>query len=170
MKKIPNWIKRAIYMLVAIVASVLLLKTPALSFQGDKGIIYIRNYSMDQKMFYGTQTEIATGLEEVYATMSVKGLYYCSWMLVILTIACFLCSFWSKWRCNICVGAIICASVFYALLIFYALRITDQYNATVYPNWAALLPAIVIQLMILVRKGTIQSVMEDISPNEEESE
>ena len=42
------------------------------------------------------------------------------------------------------------------------------------PNWIKratyMLVAIVIQLMILVRKGTIQSVMEDISPNEEESE
>jgi len=170
MKKIPDWVKRTVYMLAAIISAVLLMKNPVLSFQSDKGIIYIRNYTMDQKMFYVVQTDIATGAEEVSATMSVKGLYYCSWAMLIVTIGCFGCFFNPKWRCHLCNAAIVCASVFYALLVLYVVQITDKYNVTLYPNWAAFLPAVVIQLMLLVRRRTIQSAIDEVSPDEEKEE
>ena len=85
--------RRWIYMLIAIGASMFLLSHPVFSFKEDQGIIYIRSFSMDKTTFYVTQTELKTGAEHITATMSVKGLYYCNWAMLLGCILCFFCFF-----------------------------------------------------------------------------
>ena len=46
--------RRWAYMLIAIAASAVMFLHPVFSFQQDKGIIYVRSFSMDQKRFYVT--------------------------------------------------------------------------------------------------------------------
>jgi len=156
-------------MLLAIIASGLLLKHPVLSFQEDKGIIYTRSFSMDAKVFYVIQTKLDTGAEEVTATMSVAGLYYTAWAMIITCIACLVCVLNPKWRMLLSVLAATIAGVYYILMIYYAIAITDNHYTTLYPNFYALLPAIALQCMLLVRRDVAREIAAE-NENEENEE
>ena len=147
--------RRWAYMVVAIVAAGVLPMKPVFNFQEDKGIIYIRSFSMDKEMFYVTQTELSTGASEVVSTKSVAGLYYCARTMYYLCILCLLCFFSNKWRMWICVITAVCAGAYYILMLYYAVTITDNFYTTLYPTYMALLPAVVLQMMILVRQNVL---------------
>jgi len=155
-------------MLMAVLASALLFVRPVFSFQEDKGIIYVRSFSMDSKMFYVTQTEMKTGMEEVVSTMSVKGLYICAWAMLATCLAALLCIFDDFWRMTLCIIAAALAGVYYLLMVYYAVQITDRFYTTLYPNLMAVLPAIVLQLMLLVRRDIAHDMM--IANEDEEKE
>ena len=161
--------RRWAYMVVAILASAFLLTKPVFSFQDDKGIIYVRSFSMDQKMFYVTQTELKTGVEEVTATMSVAGLYYCNKVMLWSCILCLLCFFNNRWRMILCLFSIALAGLYYVLIIYYATRISDLHFATLSPTLMAVLPAIVMQCMILIRANVARAVLME-NENEEKEE
>ena len=154
------------YMILAIILSALMFKGSVFSFQEDRGIIYIRSFAMDQKTFYVIQTDLKTQAEEVIDTMSVKGLYYCNCALLAACIACFLCFFSSRWRMMICIAAAVIAGLYYLLMIYYAVQITENHFATLTPNLWAVLPAIVLQLMLIVRRNVMRSKIEE-NENEE---
>ena len=118
--------RRWAYMLVAIVASAFMFTHPVFNFQEDKGIIYVRSFSMDQKMFYVTQTEIKTGAQEITAVSSVKYLYYCNKAMLWGSIICFLCFFSSRWRISIAIITAFIAGAYYVIMAYYALRIADE--------------------------------------------
>lgn len=145
-----------IFVLAAIVAVALLPSKPIFSFQSDKGIIYERSFSMDRHQFVVTQTDLATGAEHVTATMSVNGLYYCYLGMLLGCIAC-LFGFFSRKGIKICHFVIAVAGVYYGLAIFYALRMTDLHYATLFPTITIILPAIVIQMMLLARRNILRA-------------
>ena len=157
------------YMLLAIMVCALLFKSTVFSFQEDKGIIYIRSFEMDQQTFSVIQTDMSTQAEEVVATMSVKGLYYCNWAMYITCIACFLCFFSSRWRMALCIIAALLAGAYYILMIIYAIQITEVHFATLTPNLWAVLPAIVLQLMLMVRRNVMHHKLVE-NENEEPEE
>ena len=164
-----SMLRRWAYMLLAIGASALLFAAPPFHFEEDKGIIYVRSFSMDQTTFTVTQTEISTNMQQVVSTMSVKSLYYCSWVLLATSIACFLCFFKKNWRIAICYLAMVFAGAYYILLVYYALRIEEDFYATFSPTWIVILPAIVLQLMLLIRRETVRSIRAE-DTNEETEE
>ena len=158
-----NWsavYRRWAYMALAVIATLMLEYRPVFSFQEDKGIIYVRSFTMDQKMFIVTQTEMATGADSITATMSVKGLYYCYKAMLYGCIACFLCFFSWRGRVTIAIITALLAGLYYILMIYYAIRISDTHFATFYPNWPAVLPAITCQMMLMVRRNVINEVDE----------
>lgn len=159
--KIPGKTKQIFYMVAAVIASCLLVSHVPLSFQGDKGIIYMRDYTMGAKTFNVVQTDLETGVKEVTESMSVRSLHYCAWAIVITSIGCLLCVSEPVIRTHLCLTAAILGGIYYLLLVYYAVRITDDYTATTYPNWAAILPFIVIHTMMAVRQETIRSLIED---------
>ena len=162
-------LRRWAYMVLAIITSALLFVAPVFHFQEDKGILYVRSFSMDQETFEVIQTEISTNMQQVVDTMSVKGLYYCAWGMLATSIACFLCFFRKRWRIALCFITIGFASAYYVLLIYYALRIEEAYFATLSPSWIAILPAIVLQLMLLIRREMIRAIRaEDVNEEKEE--
>ena len=167
-KHIPSWLKRTAYVLIAIFATVLLLTRPVFSFQEDTGIIYIRSFSMDAKTFYVTQTDIKSGVEEITDIMSVMGLHLCALMMLITCVACLLCFFSNKWRMILCIIAACLAGLYYLLMMYYAIEMTDKYYATLYPNLIAILPALVLQMMLLVRREIARKIR--IENEEEEKE
>ena len=128
--------RRWAYMVVAILVSTWLLDAAIFNFEDDKGILYIRSFDMNQEEFVVTQTELDTGLSHPWARMSVKGLYYLDKVMQWGCIACLLCFFSNRW---------------------YAMQISDVHYATFYPNFKVFLPAVVCQLMILVRQNVIRS-------------
>jgi hypothetical protein len=158
----PRMLRRWIYMSIAIIAAALLGTRPVFNFQSDTGILYTRSFSMeDQKQFVVTQRELSTGAEEVAAIMSVKGLYYCSKAMLWGSILCLLCFFSYRGRMTLIFVTVAAAGLFYILMIVYAIRMTDQHYATLYPNFAAIWPAIVLQAMLLTRSNMIREKIDE---------
>lgn len=158
----PRMLRRWIYMSIAIIAAALLGTRPVFNFQSDTGILYTRSFSMeDQKQFVVTQRELSTGAEEVAAIMSVKGLYYCSKAMLWGSILCLLCFFSYRGRMTLIFVTVAAAGLFYILMIVYAIRMTDQHYATLYPNFAAIWPAIVVQAMLLTRSNMIHEKIDE---------
>lgn len=147
--------RRILYMIVAMIASALMSVEPVFHFQDDKGIIYVRSFTMTDKQVQFTQTELATGITTVMATRSVIGLYYTRIAMLIGSILVFLCFFRNRWRIRLCILVIACASAYYILLIYYAVQLTDEFFLTIIPNITVILPAIVLEMMVLTRKNIL---------------
>ena len=145
--------RRWIYMAVAILASALLFTRPVFRFENDKGIIYVRSFEMDKTHFWVTQTELNTGIEHVTAVMSVKWLYRINKAMLWGCIICLLC-FWNNgWRFWIALITACIAGAYYLFMAYYAMKISEDHYATLYPTLMAFLPAIVLQMMVLVQQN-----------------
>ena len=151
--------RRWLYMVIAIIAAALMPLKPVFSFQDDKGIIYVRSFSMTDKVFWVTQTEMGTGIAHVTNSMSVKGLHYCFLAMLFGSVLSLLCFFNDEWRAWICLLTAVAAGLYYVLMAVYAIRIADNFYATLYPNYMAILPAVVLQMMILTRQSVIHTIM-----------
>ena len=152
--------RRWAYMVLAILGSAILFHQPVLSFQEDKGIIYVRSFSMDEHVFQVTQTELATGIHQITETMSVAGLYYCNKVMLYGSILCLLCFFSNVWRIRIAMMTVLACAVYYGFLIYYALHISDAHFATLVPNVFTFIPAVVLEMMLLVRHNIHQTYMD----------
>lgn len=148
-------------MIVAILASIILLHRAPCNFLEDKGILYIRSFSMTQKEFVVTRTDLKTNVSNVVATMSVKGLHYCVVAMIIGSCLCFLCFFSDKWRIILAITTAVIAGLYYVLLVYYISRIADIHFATVYPNFMAILPAVVCQMMLLTRRNIFDELADE---------
>ena len=157
--------RRWIYMAVAIIAAALMPLKPVFSFQDDRGIIFVRSFSMTETQLVVTQTELETGISHVKNTMSVRGLFYCYLAMLAGSVLTLLCFFNDEWRVWICTFTALVAGLYYVLMAHYAIVISDEYYATLYPNYMAFLPAIVLQMMVLVRRSCIKE-MQDTAEEE----
>jgi len=144
--------RRLAYMAFAIIAAALMAVKPPFSFRSDEGIIYIRSFSMTLEQFVVTQTDLKTGAGHETEVMSVKGLYYCYRVMLIGSILCLFFIIHTRARVIMCYLTILAAAAYYIFLVIYALRIADHY-ATLLPTWTAFLPAIVLEMMILLRRN-----------------
>ena len=155
--------RRWVYMAIAIVAAALMPLKSVFSFQTDRGIIYERSFSMDDRTFYVVQTELDTGKAHLVATMPVKGLHYCYLAMLYGSILCLLC-FYPEWRVWVCVFTAVAAGMYYVLMAYYAVVIAEDYYATLYPNYMAILPAVVLQMMVLTRRNVIKLINDEVEP------
>ena len=160
--------KRGLYMVLALVAAIVLLFEPVFSFQQDKGIKYVRSFTMKQKVVLVTQTELENGVSEVVETMSIRGLHYCAWALILACVSCLVCSIDDRRCMQLCLIGISLAGLYYLLMIYYAIQIVDDFYATLYPNFFALLPAVIIELLILVRRSIAHNLIIENTDEEEE--
>lgn len=152
-------LRRWLYMCIAIVAALFLFTRPVLKFQEDKGIKYVRSFTMDEKTFVLTQRPLEGETAPIDTVMSVKGLYYCNQVMLWGCILCFLCFFSNRWRGIIAVLTAVSAGVYYIFLIYYAVRISDDFYATLYPTFMAFLPAVVLQMMVMTRHNVLRTVI-----------
>ena len=162
-KQVKNIFKNALfrkwaYMLLAIIASCTMLTHPVCNFLDDKGIIYVRSFSMTQTEFKVTQTELQSNVSYVTDTMPVTGLLYIIIAMIIGSVLCFICFLDDQWRIVLATTTAVIAGFYYIFLIYYILKMTEDYYATVYPNAMAILPAIVSWLMIFTRKIVVDEV------------
>ena len=153
--------RRWAYMVIAILASWFLMTKPVFNFQEDKGILYIRSFSMTQTEFSVTQTDLSNGVPYVTDMMSIKWLYYCNKAMLWGCIACFLCFFSNRWRMLIALITALIAGSYYLVITYYAIQLSDTYYATLYPNLMVVLPAIVCQMMIMVRHNIIRAGIDE---------
>ena len=149
--------RRLVYMIVAIAASWLMFLHPVFNFQNDKGIIYVRSFSMDQKTFYVTQTDLKTGVAEITEKTSVAWLYYCNKAMLWGSILCLLCVFSDRLRIGISYITTVVSGFYYVLVVYYAMELSDLHYTTLYPNYMIILPAIVCAMMILTSRNIIQT-------------
>ena len=153
--------RRWLYMAIALIAVAIMPMKPVFSFQDDKGIIYVRSFSMTEKVFVVTQRELDTGLAHISGSMSVRGLFFCRLGMLLGCIACMLCFFNDEWRVWICTATALLAGLYYVLLVHYAIKISDKFYATLFPTIVAVLPAIVLQMMLLVRRNVLRSLINE---------
>ena len=146
--------RRWVYMAVAITATALLTLGPLFSFNEDRGIIYMRSFEMDQHKFIVYQTELENGLVHVNDVISVQGLHWCYIAMLLGSIACFLCFYHTQARIVACFFTIGASAAYYLVGVHYAIEISNYY-ATLFPTWIAILPAVVIQMMILTHRNVI---------------
>ena len=145
-------------MLVAIAAAMVLRYVPVFEFQGDKGVISNRTYEMDQKNFYAWQTNFDTNERVIVGVVSVKGLYYCDLAMIGTSILCLLCFFSDRWRIWLTLITVLLCGAYYALMAYYAMHISDEWFPTIYPTLAAILPAVVLEAMVLTRKSLLHEI------------
>ncbi|MBR3408215.1 MAG: DUF4293 family protein [Paludibacteraceae bacterium] len=150
--------KRWLFMLVAIAAAMVLRYVPVFEFQGDKGVISNRTYEMDQKNFYAWQTNFDTNERVIVGVVSVKGLYYCDLAMIGTSILCLLCFFSDRWRIWLTLITVLLCGAYYALMAYYAMHISDEWFPTIYPTLAAILPAVVLEAMVLTRKSLLHEI------------
>ena len=62
------------------------------------------------------------------------------------------------------------AGIYYVLMVFYALRMSDNHYATLYPNVIALLPAVVLQMMVFLRHNIIRTLIDEDDANKGDTE
>ena len=145
--------RRIVYIAIALVATIVLFFKPVFTFQSDTGINYERTYSMSVTTFTMTLTDLETGFTHVARQRSVAGLLCCA---IAMCIGCIACGVWYYRRrllkklCNI---TLFFAVLYYLFMLYYAIVLTDDYSATLWPNWAALMPVIVLEMMLLVRRN-----------------
>ena len=129
---------------------------------------------MDQKTFYVTQTTLSDHVPEVTATMSIAGLYWCNKAMLWGSILCLLCFFSNRWRILIATVTAVLAGAYYVLMVYYAMKMSDDHYATLYPNFMVIWPAIVCQFMVLTRQNVIKQIHDQADealeklPNEED--
>ena len=153
---------RLVYVVVAIIASILLFSRPVFSFQQDKGIIYTRHFEMDKNEVRVIQTGLEDHIDYVQDTRSVKALFVLGHLMLWSSVACFLLFFSPFWQRLVAFLPILFAGIYYLFAIYYAVDIIDRFFATMYPSWPLIMPAIIIEMMVLVRKGIDKEQLESI--------
>lgn len=153
---------RWIYMSVAIVLSWLLSLQPAYILQSEKGIFSTRHYQIDQNNVTVIQTGFEDQIDVVMEVISIKGLHICQQLMFWGSLLCFLSFFSDIWRQRLAIITAVFAGVYYGFFVYYAVHIVDLYFPTLWPTWTIVLPGIIIELMILVRKSIIRERMETI--------
>lgn len=124
---------------------------PLLSFLSDTGMTYVRSFTMNQHTVEQIQTHLQNGSTELVSSMSVSGLWYCYVALLVCCVLCLLCLVDNRRCLQASALTILVAAVYYVLMLVYILLIVNKFCVTFYPNIGVFMPAIVIQMMILLR-------------------
>ena len=152
-----KWVR----IIIAIAASVLLLNKPVFKCPDEPGLQSNRIYIMTPHTFEVHHIDMTTGLDKLMGTMSVKGLFYGA--LAIL-IGCVLCAIFNDEPPLLFLASRITAflaGVYYLIIMYYAIQISQDFYAIVYPNFITFLPVVVLIAMLTLRKEGEQESSSD---------
>lgn len=154
-------------LVLAIVSSILLLNKPVFNFIDEKGLENTRTYVMTTRTFEVHHIEMATGIDKLMWTMSVKGLFYGALAILIGCIGCTV--FYSLHRLRILISSItaFAAGTYYLIMMYYAIRLSQEFFLILYPNWVALLPVVVLVTMLWIRKDTVRRLIDAVQDEDE---
>ena len=147
-------------LVLAIVSSILLLSKPVFNFVDEKGLVSVKTYKITPRTFEMHYVNMTTGLDELVGAMSISGLFYGA---LAIMVGCFLCALlYESHRIRILISSITAfmAGAYYLLIGYYAIRLSQEFCLILYPNWVALLPAIVLVTMLWIRSSTVRKLME----------
>ncbi len=146
-------------LLLAIASAILLLNQPAFSFVDEPGLESNRIFTMTTRTFEMHHIEMATGIDHLIASTSVKGFFYGA---LIILLACVICTvFYSFHRFRILMSSITAflAGTYYLIMMYYAIRLSQDFFLILYPNFIALLPSVIIIIMLSIRKETVNRLI-----------
>ena len=154
-------------LVLAIVSSIILLNKPVFNFIDEKGIVSVKTYKITTRTFEMHFVDMKTGLDELVGAMSVKGLFYGALAILLGCIVCTL--FYEDLEIRILSASITAfmSGAYYLLIGYYAIRLSQEFCLILYPNWVALLPAIVLVTMLWIRKDTLRRLI-DAKQDEDE--
>ena len=144
---------RVVFIVVAVIASIGLFFHPVFSWQDDRGIMYVRTFNMTNTEFTMTHTGVEDGIIHNISHLSVIGLLICNIAILATSLCCFVFFLTENKLIPITTITICLSGLYYALMIFYAMLIVDEYFVTIWPNFMALLPAVVIEMMVLIKRN-----------------
>lgn len=158
-RRVNRQVRKWVRLVLAIVASVFLLNKPVFSFPDEIGLEHVRTHTMTPHRFERHHIEMATGIDKLVGAMSVKGLYYCAIAIFIGCIACVV--VYESHQLRIISSTITAcfAGVYYLLMFYYAIKLTEKFFLMLYPNFYALLPLIVLICMLSIRKETVHRLI-----------
>ena len=147
-------------LVLAIVSSIILLNKPVFNFIDEKGLVSVKTYKITTRTFEMHYVNMTTGLDELVGAMSISGLFYGALAILIGCVACAL--LYESHRLRILSASITAfmAGAYYLLIGYYAIRLSQKFFLILYPNWVALLPAIVLVTMLWIRNSTVRKLME----------
>ena len=154
-------------LVLAIVSSIILLNKPVFNFIDEKGLENTRTYIMTTRTFEVHHIEMATGIDKLMGTMSVKGFFYGALAMLIGSVVCTI--FYSLHRFRILISTITAflAGTYYLLMMYYAIRLSQEFFLILYPNWIALLPVVVLVTMLWIRKDTLRRLIDAVQDEDE---
>ena len=146
-------------LVLAIVSSILLLNKPVFNFVDEKGLVSVKTYKITPRTFEMHFIDMTTGLDEFVGAMSISGLFYGALAMLIGCVVCTV--FYSFHRFRIIISTITAflAGMYYVLMGYYAIRLSQKFFLILYPNWVALLPAVVLITMLSIRNDTVRKLM-----------
>ena len=142
-------------LLLAIVASVLLLNKPVFNFVDEKGLENTRTCVMTPTRFELHYIEMATGIDRPMYAMSVKGLYYGAWAILL---GCVFCAFFYEIH-ELRILSCLITGAYYLIMIYYAIELSQKFCIILYPNLIAMLPVAVLLIMLSIRNTTVRKLM-----------
>ena len=154
-------------LVLAIVSSIILLNKPVFNFIDEKGIISVKTYKITTRTFEMHFVDMKTGLDELVGAMSISGLFYGA---LAIMVGCFLCALLyesHRIRILICSITAFMAGTYYLIMMYYAIRLSQEFCLILYPNWVALLPAIVLVTMLWIRKDTLRRLIDAVQDEDE---
>lgn len=144
--------RRLVYLILAILCSIMPLISPIFRFGSDQGIIYERTYEMTLTKIQTLLIENTTGIvsngafQPVIALNSILALY------IVACIVLFFMNFsyrrYTMWGCY--VGAVI-GVLYYILVTDCGLRASDDLCASLWPNWSVFFPALSMEFLLLTK-------------------
>lgn len=154
-------------LVLAIVSSIILLNKPVFNFIDEKGLENTRTYVMTTRTFEVHHIEMATGIDKLMGTMSVKGFFYGALAILIGCIVCAL--LYESHRLRILISTItaFAAGTYYLIMMYYAIRLSQEFFLIIYPNWIALLPVVVLITMLWIRKDTLRRLIDAVQDEDE---
>ena len=146
-------------LVLAIVSSIILLNKPVFNFVDEKGIVSIKTYKITTRTFEMHYVNMTTGLDELVGAMSISCLFYGALAILIGCVACAL--LYESHRLRILSASITAfmAGAYYLLIGYYAIRLSQKFFLILYPNWVALLPALVLVTMLSIRNETVRKLV-----------
>lgn len=146
-------------LILAIVSSVLLLNKPVYDFPDEPGMENVRTYTMTTRTFEVHHIEMATGMDTLMGTMSVKGLFFGALAILLGSVVCTV--FYSDHIVRVLSSMITAclAGGYYLIMIYYAVRLSQEFFLIIYPNWIAILPLVVLLSMLSIRKETVHRLV-----------
>lgn len=151
--------RRLVYLILAILCSIMPLISPVFRFAADQGMIYERSYDMTYSHITMLLTENSTGYISVGDSQNIMKMNITLSVFILSCVVLFFMNFtyrrYTMWGCY---AAVAIGVVYYILLIDCGVRVSDDLCATFTPNWSLFFPALSIELLLL----SAQNIDKDI--------
>lgn len=154
--------RRLIYLILAILCSIMPLISPVFHFHSDTGMLYERSYKMSYTTVQTILTEHTTGIYNYGDSLSITKLTITLSLLIVCCIIIFGMNFtYRRYTMWACYAAVAIGVIYYIMLIDLGVQISDDLCATFSPNWSLFFPAISMEMLLMVKLNIEKDIKGD---------